>query len=339
MKKKIISAVSVLSILVISSGLAAGADYEAGRGRPQAPLPIESASGGVKGVTLDEAAIVKSGIVTAPAVRASQSPKVRAFGSVIEAREMIDLYNSYSVAEVALKKARAAGAATRSEYERLKKLNSVGKNISDKALEGARSAWLSDMADLEAALAALPAVRDSIIQRWGSVIARWITEGSRPYKRLASLKDVVVRITFPPDVKKPPQEVVVEPYPGIRSRARLVSSAPNIDPRMQGMSFFYIAPFSRGLAPGANVALYVPAGGMLEGAVIPASSVVWTGGRAWAYVEEAKGRFTRREVATDNPVEEGWLVTEGFPAGSMIVVKGAELLLSEEFRPAIRTGD
>lgn len=333
--------VSVIITAVFLS-IIAGGFIAAGHAAPPAVAGIKAGPGPgePRPVVLDEAAIVRSGIETAPLARAAQSPKARVFGSVLDARGMIDLYNGYGGTVAALKKARAAEAASKSEYERLEKLNAQAKNVSDKALQAARAAWLTDRAELDAAAGAQAALRDSIIQMWGPVIARWITGGNRPYERIASLKDVVIQLTYPADAGmiEPPAEVMVEPYPGAASKARFVSIAPKVDPRIQGPSFFYAAPFSRGLAPGTNVSVYLPAGKKAEGAVIPASALVWTEGRAWAYVEAAKGHFTRVEVATSNPVEDGFL-SGGFPDGTMVVVRGAEMLLSEEFRSRIQKGE
>ncbi len=75
------------------------------------------------------------------------------------------------------------------------------------------------------------------------------------------------------------------------------------------------------------------------GVVIPDSAVVWLDGRAWAYVQKGRERFIRQEVATGHPVGKGWLVTKNFQVSDYVVVKGTQLLLSEEFRSQIQIGD
>ncbi len=76
----------------------------------------------------------------------------------------------------------------------------------------------------------------------------------------------------------------------------------------------------------------------IPGVVIPDSAVVWLDGKAWAYVQQGRGHFIRKEVATDHPVGKGWFVTKIFMDGDSIVVQGAQLLLSEEFRTQIQIG-
>ncbi len=75
------------------------------------------------------------------------------------------------------------------------------------------------------------------------------------------------------------------------------------------------------------------------GVVVPNSAVVWLDGRAWAYLQKDRERFIRQEVVTNHPGGKGWFVTKNFQAGDYVVVQGAQLLLSEEFRAQIKIED
>jgi hypothetical protein len=44
-------------------------------------------------------------------------------------------------------------------------------------------------------------------------------------------------------------------------------------------------------------------------------------------------------VATDRPVSGGWLTSAPLAAGDSVVLRGAEELLSEEFRARVTVGD
>ena len=103
------------------------------------------------------------------------------------------------------------------------------------------------------------------------------------------------------------------------------------------MSFFYLAPARpQGLLPGMNVLAYLPIGPPVQGVMVPAAAVVWWQGKAWVYVQTDPNHFVRRELSTETPVPEGWFVGTGLAAGDSIVVRGAQLLLSEEFRAQIQ---
>jgi hypothetical protein len=64
--------------------------------------------------------------------------------------------------------------------------------------------------------------------------------------------------------------------------------------------------------------------------VVPASAVVWSEGKAWAYLQTGARQFSRRELATDSPVDAGYFVTAGFSVTNKVVTRGAQSLLSEE---------
>ena len=82
--------------------------------------------------------------------------------------------------------------------------------------------------------------------------------------------------------------------------------------------------------PGANLLALLEIGNQIRGVILPTSSVVWTEGRSWAYLQTAANQFSRREVPTEIPVDNGYLVSAGFPTGSKVVIRGAQSLLSEE---------
>jgi hypothetical protein len=75
------------------------------------------------------------------------------------------------------------------------------------------------------------------------------------------------------------------------------------------------------------------------GVLIPRETVVWYAGKAWAYVQIDDALFLRRAVTTERETPEGWFVDEGFAPGDHLVITGAQMLLSEEFRWQIQGDD
>jgi hypothetical protein len=72
---------------------------------------------------------------------------------------------------------------------------------------------------------------------------------------------------------------------------------------------------------------------------IPPEAAVQWDGLVWAYVEQEPGAFARVRVETTRPLERGWAVTRGFRPGDRVVTRGAEQLLSEEFRARVTVGE
>jgi hypothetical protein len=83
----------------------------------------------------------------------------------------------------------------------------------------------------------------------------------------------------------------------------------------------------------------LPSGKSIEAATVPASALVWWQGRAWAYRRTGRDRFVRVEIATDLPAQGGGYIVKDLPKDAEIVMRGAQLLLSEEFRSQIQVED
>jgi hypothetical protein len=85
------------------------------------------------------------------------------------------------------------------------------------------------------------------------------------------------------------------------------------------------------IAPETSLLAHVSVGGEMKGVVVPTSAVVWSEGRAWAYQQTGPSQFTKRSVATDLPLANGYFVAKGLSTGDKVVTVGAQALLSEEF--------
>jgi hypothetical protein len=116
--------------------------------------------------------------------------------------------------------------------------------------------------------------------------------------------------------------------------ARLVSASPQVDPGIQGQAYYYRAavPLAAGTRISAKASVTVAATTAKAGVLIPAGAIVWYGGQPWVYVQSGKGNFQRRAVDPRFPQDGDYFVTDGFSPGEFVVVRGAQLLLSEESR-------
>lgn len=292
-------------------------------------------------VTLDKAAQSKAGIVVAVLKPVERREQLVAYGMVLQTSSLVDLYKSYSAAMTQVERAQASLEASRKEYERLKPLRD-NQNVSAKVFQAAEAAWRSDQANARGAEEALRAVEAAAREQWGSVLLRWLVDSRPEFDRLIHSQDLLVQLTLPygAQISAPPPTALIQAGEGKPLSIRLISRSPRTDPRIQGTSFFYVAAGTRGaLIPRMNVRAYLPAGATLKGVTVPASAVVWWQGKTWVYVQKDVEHFVRREVSTDAPVPEGWFVARGLPVGSKLVMTGAQLLLSEEFRAQVQIRD
>ena len=94
-----------------------------------------------------------------------------------------------------------------------------------------------------------------------------------------------------------------------------------------------------GLKPGTGLNVRLPVGRKDTAVAVPNSAVVWAEGKPWVYQETAPGRFVRRPVEATEPHGKGIFVRLGLSPGDKIVVRGAQVLLSQEIRSKIHSVD
>lgn len=343
---------SILATIILASltALLIWAFFEGRKERTmeqEGERPIEAPSrvsirDGETVVTLDAAAQTKIGITIAALDPISHREEIKAYGTVLQLQDLIDLHNAYVSTGAEVEKAQAKVEVSRKAYERLKALHEKSRNISDKVLQMAEGNRRSDEAGLRAAEAALYALESTARQRWGGVVAKWLFDEDPALHRLVQQQDLLIQITLPADAQKvsAPPTAWVQAAGGARVSARLISPSPRTDPRIQGVSFFYLVPAeTTELLTGMNVLASLPVGFPVRGVVVPASAVVWWQGKAWGYLQKEPDRFVRREIYTETPFQNGWFVSKNLSARDRIVVSGAQILLSEEFRSQIQVGE
>lgn len=305
---------------------------EAGEEQGATPYRVTTEHG-TRAVSLAPKALERAGLRTQPLAKASFRPTVRAYGTVVDLRGLLDLRDRYAAAKATAAAARARATASSKELKRLQGLFQGNRNVSATELESARATAEADRAEEQASAAPVSALAALARQDLGPVLAGWITDGSPELDRLLAGDDVLIQVTLPPDVvpETPPASatISVDAEPGIT--ARFVSPAVRTDPRIQGLALYYVAPAHAGLLAERNVIALLALGPAVAGALVPRSAVVWQSGAAWVYVSSQPERFDRHELHTDRPVDDGYLVTDLAP-GTRVVVRGAALLLSEEFR-------
>ncbi len=293
-------------------------------------------------IILSKLAQQRNGIVTAPFETIVHRESLQAYGVVLHLTALADLRNTYVLAKARVEDGLTKLDVSKKEYERLKVLNEDNKNASDKDLQSGEANWRSAEINLRASKEVLPTLEGAVRQQWGEVIAKWLFEGSPAFYKLIQQEDLLLQITLPSGahISPVPKTISVQAPDGAFVSAHFLSPSPRTDPHIQGISFLYLAP-ARGinLLPGMSVAASMPAGAQVRGFFIPGSAIVWSQGKAWAYTQKGEEQFVRRRVATKVPAQDGYFVTKSFKRGERIVVKGAQLLLSEEFRTKTQTGE
>ncbi len=327
-------AIGLLIRGAVSSRVAADQDEEEAHARP-VPSRV-SVRNGETLITLDAKTQAQAGLAVAPLAETFARPQEQTLARVLPVDALTALRNTYVSAKARLEKARVEVDVSRKQYDRVKALYQDNENAAQRSVEAAEATLRSNQADAEAATQELALLAAAARQQWGNAVADWLAQGSPALQRILDQQEILVEVTLPSgEFSRGPSTVVLQVPDGGRAQGSLVSPFPRLDPRIQGISLLYQASARPGLIPGANLTASVATGTRRKGVVVPGAAIVWWQGKAWAYQQTGAGTFVRREVPTDNAVGNGWFAGTGFLPGEKIVVRGAQLLFSEEFRSQI----
>ncbi len=269
-----------------------------------------------------------AGIFTAPAKKTSARPTITAPARVLSVASLARLRKSYAAAEAQLAKARAHRDASRKQYARM-------KARSRKAVQFAQGALRADQAAVEAARQKLRLQGLAAGQKWGRVVEQWVEDGAPILNRVLNHRTLLVQVTIPAGktLVRPEKTQLKLPH-GKHRPAAFVSLFPRGNPGQHGTGLLYRTSAHAGLAPGTRLFARFAAGKKRSGVKVPRSAVVWTQGKQWVYEETAPGRFSRRLLEHAQQEGKGFFVLQGLSPGDTIVVRGAQVLLSEEFHSA-----
>ncbi len=300
-------------------------------------LSIEA---GYPTVKVSGASQAASGIQTRVLAPARARPTLRVHGVVLPVQGLLEMRTRLRSALAEVQALQAAQSASAQEARRVERLFDDERNLSERALQAARAQSKQDAARLAAAAEQVAGLRAGLQAGFGTALAR-LAEAAGPglLEDLGAQRQVLVQVAVPagaPQGWLASLKIGPAGQPGALRGARLLSSAPQADGSLSGETYLYaVAP--EGLRAGMRVSGHLEgAGAQRDGVAVPASAVIWHGGRAWAYVREEDNEFVRHPVATAEESAAGWFNESEFEPGDEIVVSGAQLLLSEEQKSEIR---
>jgi len=278
------------------------------------------------------------GLETAVLKVAPHLEQFRAFGTVLDIARVTELTNNYANAQAQLQAAQAKLEVARSTLERTRNLVQ-GAALAKREFEAAEGTFRTDQAALGAAESQVKTLAATAQQEWGPVIGKGITERSQEVVRLIERDQFLVQVTLSPGVTLvglPQTALAQAPNRDANIDLQYISPATRTDARIQGLSYFFTAPGDSGLLPGMNTAVYVPSGKTYEGVFVEDTAIVRWQGRSWVYLRAGPNTFKRHPISTDQPVSDDDYVVRDIPAGSEIVMRGAQVLLSEEAKSELR---
>lgn len=296
---------------------------------------------GISVVSLSPAVQKNSGISTAAVEVLSYQDEIKSFGTVMPIDALMDAKTEVAKLKAQLISAHSSNKQHKAQYKRLKALNADDKNVSDLIVQQAQTQVSGSNTTISSIALQIQNLEISIKLKWGGLLANAALgkQSSLLFKNLLSRKNALIQISLPFNTADPKTGDVIEvtPLNGTKPiKATYVSAAATSDRNGTGKTFYYSAPASN-LRTGMRVSVQASASesSASDGIIIPSNAVVWYAGTPWAYFKHKNDQFVRKPISADTEVDAGWFNT-GFDTDSEVVVKGAQLLLSEEFKYLIK---
>ena len=295
-------------------------------------------------VTLSKDGQKQSDIQTVSLTSSQHQKTLNTLGNVVSIDTLIELRTRYLNAKANANIARASLANSKQDYQRMQSLNRDDKNVSDHVMLAAQAAFKADQAKVQAAETEANNLNDTMRQTWGETLANEASKepASASLQSLLQHKEVLLLITLPADSNVKAGETISVVPTGAQTKAinaKLVAASPQTDSTIQGRTYYFRAP-AENLRAGMRVSVEMKdsaSNKASDGVAVPASAVVWYAGKPWVYKKQGEESFIRLPISTDNEINGGWFNrSEQLAAGDNLVVNGAQLLLSEEFKYQIK---
>lgn len=269
----------------------------------------------------------------------SQRPEFQAYAKVADIQPLLNLSTRQRALQAELTVTRTTLTASQKALARTARLHKEDA-ASARSLQQTQAQWSGDAARAAAAEQQLAILRTEALQQWGPTIAGWIFNQTDPaLERLLLRQDVLVELALPPERSLPSGtekiRLVRQGDQRLAIAGRLVSAAPRTGEITQGETWFAIAP-SNALRTGMRLDAWVPTdAAAATGVEFPVDAVLWRGNKPWVYLQTGEDSFTRRLIPVYTDHSTTWFVSTGVKPGERLVINGAQLLLSEEFRGQI----
>lgn len=283
-------------------------------------------------VRLDPDSQRLAGIRVAVVAASAPLPASQAQGTVIDPRPLLESVRRY---RQLITQAQAAQGLADLAQARFRRLRDLGGSIGKSTLEKAQGDWISANAEAETRALQLNAAQSRLELDWGPALRAW---ADRQPDRLQSLAQGRIRLIRLVPVSPPPttNAPAFLEFQGHRIELHYLSPAFRTDPALPQPGALYLAR-EPGLAIGMPLTAWLA--GDKPAFPVPSTAIIHHDGTPWLYVQTGIQHFQRQHLEISAVTSETQWVTKGLQAGQRIVVEGAQILLSAEFRSQVPEED
>jgi len=265
-----------------------------------------------------------------------------AYGQVKTIQSLIKLRGDYFTALATQQSAKAKLTQSQQALQRLKKLHQAGSG-SNRQLQLQQSQWRSNKAELAGNRYRLATIKEKARFQWGEQSLKWLFDpDSKQYQQLINHQQFLVKITLPTGqaLPKNKKSIYIEAN-GHRNKAtpaNFLMNAPYTSNLGLGQSYFFVSNDAT-LRIGMTVSAWITKNQQRQGFIIPVTAVVWHLGQAFVYLQIEDNLFMRQMIGNIERSSAGYFIEQELLKSKKLVEKGAQMLLSEEFRGQIPDED
>ena len=307
--------------------------------------PLLKSVNGVNFITLSSEIQSNSGIKTVPVQSSIYKKNLTNYASVLNIDLLIEQKNRFNEIKNQIGVLANEFDRDKKNYERFKLLNDDNKTVSDKALQEVKVSFENTKIKLLATQELVSGIKQNIRAQWGETILSMIDQGIKKelFEFLLQDKARIVKVTLSENRdNQPPKNISLAliDNPNEKFLANYLAESPTLDKSVKGKTFFYIVYSNKLRIDSKVIATLIHDNLSFESErylAIPKEAVVWNSGQAWVYIKTGENKFLRKVIETDNESSNGWIVKEEhIKENDLIVINGAQLLLSEEFKYQIK---
>lgn len=307
--------------------------------------PILKSVNGVNFITLSAEIQSNSGIKTSPIQSSVYKKNLTNYATVLNIDFLIEQKNRFNEIKNQISLLTNELDRDKKNYERFKLLNDDNKNVSDKALQEVKVNYENTRIKLNATQELVSGIKQNIRAQWGETILSMIDQGLKKelFEFLLQGKARIVKVTLSENTdNEPPKNISLALIDNLSEKflANYLAESPTLDKSLKGKTYFYIVYSNKLRIDSKVIASLVQENISSESEkylAIPKEAVVWNAGQAWIYIKTGENKFLRKVIQTDNESPNGWIIKEEhIKENDLIVINGAQLLLSEEFKYQIK---
>lgn len=250
-------------------------------------------------------------------------PEALYYGRTVSQADLLDFQSHYFQQLAQLKAAYTKKQLAKTQHSQLHQ-------------EAVKTQWFAENITLKA-------FRRRAEAQWGKVIvSRLINLKKKPNTLLPESPQLFLYIDRPGNTNNPMPSTIFIAHNSNRKAAvsaTLIDSNPIANNLNSGLRFFYQTTEPT-FYPNQPLVAFVPlVQQAISGFIIPESAIIHHLGQHFIYLKQGLSTFSRQLISIDLPVFGGVLVTDDLSKYDGVVVRGAQMLFSEEFKSGIPEED